>query len=135
MLPGTTPSASVKERNVFLNVSRTRVVGIDKSETMKTFLTALIALTGIVSIPTESQARDCGYRERNYHSYYREYPSYRYSHYRGDCEPRAYYGRSYYSSEPRRYYYSEPRHYRSERCYTERRHSFRPPLISFLFGF
>ena len=105
---------------------------------MKTFLTALIALTGIVSIPTESQAGDCGYRERNYHSSYREYPSYRYSQYRGDCEPRAYYGRSYryssprYYSSSRRYYSSSPRYYRSERCDTERRHSFRP---SFVFGF
>ena len=108
---------------------------------MKTLLTAIIALTGIVSVPTESQARDRGYRERNYHSSYREYPSYRSSHYRGDCEPRAYYGRSYRYSSPRyyssssRYYSSSPRHYRSDRCYTERRHSFRPPLISFLFGF
>ena len=101
---------------------------------MKTFLTALIAFTGIVSFSNESQARDCDYRDRHYQSHYRGYSSHRYSHYRGDYEPRAYYGRSYHYSSPR-YYSSSPRYYSSERCYTERRHSFRPPLISFPFGF
>ena len=107
---------------------------------MKTFLTAIIALTGIVGVSTESNARDCESRDHGYHTYYREEPSCRYGYQRDGYESRSYYGRSYYSSEPR-YYYSEPRyrpeprHYRSERCYSERRHSFRPPLFSFLFGF
>ena len=92
---------------------------------MKTFLITILAITGIAGFAPESQARDHGHKKhRKSHC---EYPSYRESYHRHEYEPRAYYERSYH--------YSAPRYSRPERCDTERRHSFRPPLLSFLFGF
>ncbi len=91
---------------------------------MKTFLITILAITGIAGFAPESQARDHGHKHHS--KSHCEYPSYEYSYHRSDCAPRAYYERSYYSA---------PRYYRPERCYTERRTSFRPPLLSFLFGF
>ena len=116
-----------RSREMFLNAVRAPAVGIAKSESMKTFLITILAITGITSFAPEAQAKDHGHRHRD--SYRCEYPSYRHSYYRGGWEPRAYYGRSHY------YSYSAPRYYRTERCYTERRHFVRPSLISFLFGF
>ena len=94
---------------------------------MKKFLLIALTFIGTAILAPEAQAGDCRNYDRGHSSYRRSHSSYGYSYRRSDCQPRAYYGRSYH--------YSAPRYYRAERCYTERRHSFRPPLISFLFGF
>ena len=99
---------------------------------MKTLLLTALTFTGIVLFSPDAQARDHRHHDRS-HDSYRSSRYYGYSHYRSDCEPRYYSSRSYYS-EPR-YYYRPSRSYYSERCEPERRRSFRPPLISFLFGF
>ena len=95
---------------------------------MKTFLLTSLAFIGIAAITPDAQARHNDHYDRGNQSYYRERPSCGYSHYRSTY----YYPRESYR---RSYYVASPRYYSSQRCYTERRHSFRPPLISFLFGF
>ena len=95
---------------------------------MKTFLLTSLAFIGIAVCAPDAQARDCDRYQRGYHSHYRERPSYGYSHHRSTY----YYPRESYR---RSYHVVSPRYYRSERCYTERHHSYRRPLISFLFGF
>ena len=111
-------------------------VGICASEkpnpkNMKTLLLTALTLTGIALCTPEAQARDYRNHGRS-HDSYRSSRSYGHSHYRSDCGPRYSSHRSYYSSAPRYYYRSSSRYY-SDRC--EPRYSFRPPLISFLFGF
>ena len=96
---------------------------------MKTFLLTTLTLAGIAISTPEAQAKDCKHRDRDrdHYSYYSERPSCESRSYRTEYYPREYYRRDY--DEP------EPRYYRPEPCHVERRHSFRPPLFSFLFGF
>ena len=100
---------------------------------MKTFLLTTLTLAGIAIFTPTAQAKDHNHCDRDHHSYYVERPSCESRSYRTEYYPRESYRRDYYEPEPR-YYYPEPRYYRPEPCHVERRHSFRPPLFSFLFG-
>ena len=101
---------------------------------MKTFLLTSLALAGIAISTPEAQAKKHKDRHHDHYSDYSARPSCESRYYRAEYYPREYSQRSYYVSRPR-YSYSEPRYYRPEPCHVERRHSFRLPLISFLFGF
>ena len=94
---------------------------------MKTLLLTSLALVGITISTPEAQAKKHKDRHHDRYSYHSARPSCGYSYRRVEYYPREYSHRSYY--------YAAPRYHREERCYTERRHSFRPPLLSFLFGF
>ena len=98
---------------------------------MKTFLLTTLTLAGIAVSTPEAQAKKHKDKDRHHDrvSYYSERPSCESRSYRTEYYPREYSRRTYYYAEPR------PRYYREEPCHVERRHSFRPPLISFLFGF
>ena len=106
---------------------------------MKTFLLTALTLAGIAISTPDAQAKDHKHRDRDrdHYSYYSERPSCESRSYRTEYYPREYDRREYreYREPEPRYYYSEPRYYRPEPCHVERRHSFRPPLLSFLFGF
>ena len=112
---------------------------IDASEktnpkNMKTLLLTALTFTGITLCAPEAGARDHRHYDSDHRSSSCESRSSDYGYYRSDYAPRVSYSHSYYS-EPR-YYRPAPRYYYSERCEPERRRShFRPPLISFLFGF
>ena len=109
-------------RDILLNVVRVAAVETGKSKSMKTFLTTVIAFIGILAVAPESQARDRDRYDRGgRHSYYSRHSSHGHNYYR------TYHGHSHY--------YSSPHYYRPDRCYTERRHYFRPSSISFAFGF
>ena len=101
---------------------------------MKTLLLTALTFTGIALSAPEAQARDHKHHSRSHDSYYGGYSSYGH-HYDRGCESRGYDTYTYYRPAPRYYYRPSRSYYSSERCYSERRHSFRPPLISFLFGF
>ena len=102
---------------------------------MKTLILTALTFTGIALCTPEAQARDRRHDRHDHGSYGRGYSSYGHSYYRGGCETRGYYTHSYHRPAPRYYYSSPSRYHYSERCVPERRYSFRPPLISFLFGF
>ncbi len=103
---------------------------------MKTLLLTALTLTGITLCTPKAQARDHKHHESDHRSYRCESRSRDYGYSHGYDAPRISYSRSYHCSEPSYYYRPAPRYYYSERCEPERRrHSFRPPLISFLFGF
>ena len=100
---------------------------------MKTLLLTTLTFTGLAFCPTEAQAKS--HKHHSNETYRCERPSHHYSYYREDCGPRVSYSRSYYRPVSHYYYRPAPRYSYSDRCYTEHRHSFRSPLISFLFGF
>lgn len=94
---------------------------------MKALLTTSLTFAAITLSAPYAEARSHKNNDRECYPRYSERPSFDYHYSR-----RGYYPQECYQ---RRYYYSAPRYYRPEQCYTERRHAFRPPLISFLFGF
>lgn len=99
---------------------------------MKTLFLTAITLSGIAFSTPQAQARDRKhYYSSSHYSHGCENQSYHHGYYRGDGGPRV----SYYRSEPSYYYRPSSRYYSSYRCEPVYRHSFRPPLISFLFGF
>ena len=111
---------------------------------MNAFLLTSLIFVGIAISTPDAQARDRKHRDhdRVYRSYYIERPSCESRSYQTEYYPRESYRRDYYEPEPRysyeperHYSYSEPRYYHPESCHVERRHSYRPPAISFLFGF
>lgn len=102
---------------------------------MKTFILFALTFTGIAFCAPSAQAHDWRHRSCHHDSYDSDYSYREHNYYREEYPRCGSYSSSYYAPAPRYYYRPSRSYYSSERCYSERRHSFRPPLISFLFGF